>query len=710
MSTHIPPKSRRAFSHVGLILAIIGAATAPAFSSGCTSENATPTGSNGGSAGQSSSQGGGGAGGGNGGNGGEFIPPSPGLVSIAIDPPSALLTSTNGSKPEQPFKVIGTYTDGGMKPIDNATFTLDTLPLGSIGQTTGLFASNGVVGGDGSVTATVSTGGGSVSAKAAITVKLAISSFGQGVPADADKYFAGTLLMDPGRAASIVYPLDGALMPQNVYPADMQWLNGSTGDIFRIILQKPNATATTYVLHSGPGFANDWLVETQTWRSFAQTDSDAPMTMTVDRWVSVTGETIASDKPVSMKFARAALTGSVYYWDINALRIKRIDDGAGTATAFMPTPPKSPVTNEGCVGCHSVSHSGRYMAGRLGGGDNVGALFDLTKDLSGNPPPTVYPLNGASIRWWFSSWNPDDTRMVVSTDEGVSRTMKIYDPFTGTVVPIQGTLPTQATHPAWSPDGKTIAYVADADLWGGAYVIGSIGVIPVTGPDSFGAPQIVLSSNALAGETPGGTANCYPTWTPDSKRIAFAHGTGTRSDWPNGRQSALYIMNADGTGVVRLNVANGGPTSTEDFQPRFSPFDSGGYYWLSFLSRRDYGNDLAGTRGTHRQQIWVTAIKKDSLPGEDPSAVSYWLPGQATTSKNISAFWAPRACLVDGESCAVNSECCGGDCRQDGNGNFVCTPPPPEACRQLNDTCTTSADCCDGRECLNKVCVDPLPK
>lgn len=300
--------------------------------------------------------------------------------------------------------------------------------------------------------------------------------------------------------------------------------------------------------------------------------------------------------------------------------------------------------------------------------------------------------------------------MVVSTDEGVTRAMQIYDPFTGTVVPIQGTLPTQATHPAWSPDGKSIAYVANASDWGGGFQVGSIGVLPVTGPDSFGPGQVILPSTALMGETPGGQANCYPTWTPDSKRIAFAHGTGSRSDWPDSRQSALYIMNADGTEVVRLSAATGGPTSTEEFQPRFSPFDSGGYYWLSYLSRRDYGNDIAGTRGTHRQQIWVTAIKKDPLPGEDPSAVSYWLPGQATTSKNISAFWAPRACRVDGESCAVNSECCGGDCRQDGNGNFVCTPPPPGACRQLNETCTTSADCCDGRECVNKVCVDPIPK
>jgi len=710
MSYTSPKKTSRSASQFALFFAIAGAAAAPAVSSGCTADNPGTTGGNAGTAGSSSSEGGGGSGGGMGGSGGDIFPPMANLVSIAIDPPSAMLTSINGSKPEQPFKVIGTYTDGAMKPITNATFTLDTLQLGGVGQTTGIFASNGLVGGQGAVTATVMDGAGSVSAKASITVKIEISSFGAGVPADADTRFTGTVLMDPVRAARILYPLEGALMPQNVYPADIQWLDGAVGDIFRIVLQKPNAKATAYVLHFGAGFKNDWLVDSQTWRSFAQTDPDASMTIAVDRWIAASGETIGADKPVSMKFARAALTGSVYYWDIDALRIKRIDDGAGSATAFMPTPPSSPASGENCVGCHSVSNSGRYMAGRLGGGDNIGALFDLTQDLTTAPAPTLYPLTSSSIRWWFSSWSPDDTRMVVSTDEGVTRQMLIYDPFLGINVPVQGTLPSNTTHPAWSPDGKSIAYVANPEFWGGAYTTGDIAVLPVLGADNFGPGKTILPGAALANETPGGLANCYPTWTPDSKRLAIAHGTGSRSDWPDGRQSALYIMNADGSDVVRLTTATGGPTSTEDFQPRFSPFDSGGYYWLSYLSRRDYGNNFAGTRGSHRQQIWVTAIKKDSVPGEDPSAVSYWLPGQATTSKNISAFWAPRACRVDGDSCAVNSECCGGDCRQDGNGNFVCTPPPPEACRQLNETCTTSADCCDGRECVNKVCVDPIPK
>ena len=127
---------------------------------------------------------------------------------------------------------------------------------------------------------------------------------------------------------------------------------------------------------------------------------------------------------------RTALTGSVYYWDIQRGRIVRIDDGTATPDEFMPNPPAGNDGNR-CVGCHAVSNSGRYMAGRLGGGENIGAVFDLTVDLTGDPPPVEFPIGASSSRWWFSSWSPDDTRLVVSQNEGSSRNMGFLDPFTG---------------------------------------------------------------------------------------------------------------------------------------------------------------------------------------------------------------------------------------------------------------------------------------
>ena len=74
--------------------------------------------------------------------------------------------------------------------------------------------------------------------------------------------------------------------------------------------------------------------------------------------------------PIHLKFAKAALSGSIYFWGINEGRIFRIDDGTNVRVNFMPKPPvmNEPSGTSQCVGCHAVSPSGRYMAGRMGGG------------------------------------------------------------------------------------------------------------------------------------------------------------------------------------------------------------------------------------------------------------------------------------------------------------------------------------------------------
>lgn len=628
------------------------------------------------------------------------------LVSVALDPPGADLVAADGSMPTQAFTVIGTYSDGTTGAVRGPAFSLDTVSLGDIDPGSGLFTANGVLGGAATVTAVVPGPSGDLMATAALSVTVTRSLRGDGVPTAVDTRFDVTVA-DPAREAHIAYPLDHVVMPQNVYPADVQWTTGVTDDLFRVRLAKTHASLEIYLRHSGAGFGNHWLVDAAGWRSIAQTDPDEEAVLTVDRYEAASGEAIAGT-PVHLRFARAALTGSVYYWDIAAGRIVRIDDGTADAVDFMPTPPAGTGGNH-CVGCHSVSHDGRWMAGRLDGGDNIGAVFDLTADLTGDPPPVRWPISASApttSMWWFSSWSPDDSRLVVSTSEGGGGFMGFLDPAIGVFVRVSGTLPSQMTQPSWSPDGTEIAYVSEMTQWGGSFTSGNISLLPVTGPDAVGAARLIHRGSDLSGDTPGGAADSYPTWSPDSAVIAFSHGTGSRSDE---HADALYLMRRDGSGVARLDNANGGASTQDTFQPRFSPFDQGGFFWLSFLSNRAYGNAEVGTLGApgRRQQIWVAAIRKDAAPGEDASMVAYWLPGQRTTSKNIAAYWAPRPCRVDGEGCSVGSECCGGDCRPGGDGALVCSPPPPERCRMDGETCSTDADCCDGLSCFGRVCVHP---
>jgi hypothetical protein len=628
------------------------------------------------------------------------------VVAVEIDPMNPTITTTPGNPATRAFTA-------SLKLRDGSTLTTGFVPswttasrqYGDIDAVTGEFRATGAQGGTTTVTATVVVPGSTMtmtgSTNATVQISRAFSS--PNFPQAGVNRFGTLMPFDSQQSANLVYPLDRAVMPQNVFAADLQWLNGAPGDLFRVTLRKPNVEVLAFLEHTG-SFTNNWLVDSAAWRSFAQTNPDADGVITVDRWVAATQMAYRSNE-VRVRFARAALSGSVYYWAVNEGRVYRIDDGTNQRVGFMPTPPPVPAPDdpnrmERCIGCHTVSPSGRYMAGRLGGGDNFGTVFDLTTDLSGSTPPGLF---GTNVRkWWFSSWSPREDRLVVTT--GPSPTgFSIIDPTTGALVPAGGSgLPSNnVTHPAWSPDGTAIACVSNVADWGVDYTDGTISLIPVTGMDTFGPMQPLLAGTAASIPNRGALrAPAYPVWTPDSQRLVFSVGVSARSST---QPAKLYVMRRDGSDVRELVNANGGQELS--FEPRMSPFDSGGYFWLAFLSRRDYGNAAAGTRGANREQIWVTAIKKNPMPGEDQSEVGYWLPGQSAQSRNISAYWAARACRPTGQSCSVNSECCTNECRPPaGGGAPVCSPPPPNMCRIEGQTCSMTSDCCMGLSCNNNVC------
>jgi TolB protein len=113
-----------------------------------------------------------------------------------------------------------------------------------------------------------------------------------------------------------------------------------------------------------------------------------------------------------------------------------------------------------------------------------------------------------------------------------------------------------ATQPAWSPNGARIAFVkrtkSAARTYGGVYVMSAAGTAVRS-----------LSQRRLRRGSP---EDAFPSWSPDGTKIAFARDT--HSGLPP--EPAVYVMNANGTGQVRLRAVGSDPPMMESM-PDWSP-------------------------------------------------------------------------------------------------------------------------------------------
>jgi hypothetical protein len=144
-----------------------------------------------------------------------------------------------------------------------------------------------------------------------------------------------------------------------------------------------------------------------------------------------------------------------------------------------------------------------------------------------------------------------------------------------------------------------------------------------------------------------------------------------------------------------------------NFYPTVSPVATGGFFWVFFTSRRNYGNMPWGVdpnNGSAMKKIWVAAVDIGAPPGTDPSHPAFYLPGQENQSGNIRAFATLEPCKQNGGSCTSGVDCCGGAC------NASATCGAPTGCSKPEEKCNTTADCCGtdaglGQlQCINGYC------
>ncbi len=555
------------------------------------------------------------------------------LTSLELQPADATVVVEDGLASPLDFSALGRYADGHGAAPGDAQFSLDAAAaaLGSLAG--GRFTPSGLAAGTGQVTVTA----GGRSASTSLTVVVRQSHLGAGVPSTGPAQFQDPLVTG-AQSPTIAYPLEGAVMPSSVAAPDVQWLEGgAAGDLYRVRLTAGGASVQALLVVDAT-FAFHWPVPERDWRLLVASAHGAPVVITVDHWDAASGAQASA--PVKVRVIDANVGGAVYYWDLTEGRLQRLDqNGQSRAIANPPEKPGAPGNR--CIACHTVSRDGRYLSAELWAGNDQGAVFDLSDPavITGNPAPSLAPLG--SYVALFSTFNPDASRLLINKDAS----LRLINPQTGAAVATQGTpLPASgAAHPVWSPDGTQVAYIGNIDgAWAVDYTSGDVQVLPVTGPDTFGPPQPLVASSS---GDPAFKAPSWPTYSPDSQWVAYGAGTNSRGRYtaPNAATitypGALFMVSRAGGAPRPLTQACGG--ARDCYLPNFSPYDSGGFFWLAFYSLRDYGNGKAGTRGSSRRQLWVTAIDHALLAGGgDPSAVPYWLPGQDAHTDNMSAFWA----------------------------------------------------------------------
>nr|NIM06200.1 DUF4932 domain-containing protein [Armatimonadota bacterium]NIM24127.1 DUF4932 domain-containing protein [Armatimonadota bacterium]NIM67982.1 DUF4932 domain-containing protein [Armatimonadota bacterium]NIM76486.1 DUF4932 domain-containing protein [Armatimonadota bacterium]NIN06209.1 DUF4932 domain-containing protein [Armatimonadota bacterium] len=206
-----------------------------------------------------------------------------------------------------------------------------------------------------------------------------------------------------------------------------------------------------------------------------------------------------------------------------------------------------------------ISPDGRYLSFT-----GYRAPEDAQSPEDYEPGLWVYDLETKKVKKLLSGWlqtpfdwSADSRKIAISNGEGytLNHSLAVIDVETGEVTD----LGVDGVGPAFSPDGKQLAYTAEYDKNTGSWFNG----VPWTGRIAVMDIAPVALPKPIS--SPGEGA-VLPCWSPDGTRVAYQIQTPNYSlgrEQPSTKYTVLFVAQADGAGVKEVYSADIGGSGFE---------------------------------------------------------------------------------------------------------------------------------------------------